>query len=55
MGVEASQIRILRKILIKNSNIPASVYFCPGISLICLDYSPYSSITDINRESPFDM
>ena len=30
MGVEASQIRILHKILIRNSYIPASVYFCPG-------------------------
>ena len=55
MAVEACEIRILHKILIKNKYLSASVYFCPGISLICLDYSPYSSITDINRESPFDM
>ena len=33
MGVEASQIRILHKILMKNSYVPASVYFCPGCLL----------------------
>ena len=33
MGAEASQIRILHKILMRNSYVPASVYFCPGCLL----------------------
>ena len=33
MGVEASQIRFLRKILMKNSYNPALVYFCPGLPM----------------------
>ena len=38
MAVEACEIRILHKILIKNKYLSASLYFCPGIFVVCLDY-----------------
>ena len=38
MAVKACEIRILHKILIKNKHLSASVYFCPGIFVVCLDY-----------------
>ena len=37
MAVEACEIRILHKILMKKKYFPASVYFCPGIFVVCLD------------------
>ena len=37
MAVEACEIWILHEILMKNKYLPASVYFCPGIFVVCLD------------------